>query len=68
MFHLPRHSIHFQEADPLGGGLKEEIELERLEPEAISLIEDDVAANEAFWQEVKRDIERDPDWFTFSED
>lgn len=69
MLNLFHHSISFHKADPLGGGLGEEIEAERLEPEAI-MLEDGVIDGEleARWQEMQEEIKKDPDWITFSEE
>lgn len=59
------HTISFQKADPLGGGLSEEIQAERLEPEAITL-EDGVVEGEleTRWQEIEQDLKKDPSWFS----
>jgi len=64
LFH---HHISFKKIDPLGDGLREEIEQEQLEPEAIAL-EEGVNEGElsAYWQSVEQDIEKDPEWFKFS--
>lgn len=66
LFH---HPISFSKADPLGAGLREEITAEQLEPEAITL-EDGVVDGEleARWQELHDEIQKDPDWITFSEE
>lgn len=68
IFNLFHHVISFRRADPLGDGLREEIEAEQLEPEAITLQEGvNEGELEAFWQEVERDIKKDPQWFRFDE-
>lgn len=66
-FNLFHRSITFSKADPLGAGLGEEIEAERLEPEAITLEEGlDEGQLEAYWESVERDLENDPEWFRFT--
>ena len=53
------HHITFSKVDPLGDGLREEIEAERLEPEAITLDENlDAAQLEQYLHEVIEDPER----------
>ena len=67
---LPFHrSVSFKKVDPLGDGLREEIQHEQLEPEAITL-EEGINEGELsdYWQSVESDIEQDPEWFRFSED
>lgn len=63
------HHISFKQIDPLGDGLREEIEREQLEPEAITL-EEGINEGELSesWQEIQQDIERDPEWFKFTEE
>lgn len=66
-FNLFHRTITFSKADPLGGGLFEEIEAERLESEAITLDEGlNEGQLEAYWESVERDIENDPEWFRFT--
>jgi hypothetical protein len=62
------HHVSFTKADPLGGGLDEEIAHEQQEPEAMTL--DDVSESELsqFWESVESDIQKDPEWFRFTED
>jgi hypothetical protein len=62
------HKIHLPPADPLGGGLAEEIAAEQQEAEAIRLEEfpDGNVLSEQ-WQNVVEDVEKDPEWFTFSD-
>jgi len=63
------HHISFKKADPLGDGLREEIEAEQLEPEAITLEEGvNEGELEQYWQSVENDIDKDPEWFRFSDD
>jgi hypothetical protein len=64
-----RRRIQFSTPDPLGNGLGDDIAAERREPEAIMSLEDTQASDlETFWSEVVKDVEKDKDWFTFSED
>lgn len=63
------HHISFKKADPLGDGLREEIEAEQLEPEAITLEEGvNEGELEQYWQSVESDIGKDPEWFRFSDE
>jgi hypothetical protein len=60
------HHVSLPTPDPLGGGLREEIQAEQLEGESISLEEGiDEGALSQYWQGVEEDIEKDPTWFTF---
>lgn len=63
------HHISLPTVDPLGGGLREEIEAEQLEPEAITL-EDGVIDGqlERRWEQLQEEIKKDPDWITFSDE
>lgn len=65
LFH---HSISFSKADPLGDGLGDDIEAERLEPEAI-VLEDGVVEGEleAKWEEIQEEIREDPEWRSIDE-
>lgn len=65
LFH---HHVSFSQTDPLGGGLREEIEHEQLEPEAIMLGDEDGSQLVTTWQHIAEDVEKDPDWFAFSDD
>lgn len=65
LFH---HSISFQKADPLGGGLSEEIEHEMDESEAIVLGDEDGSQLIHAWEKIAEDVEKDPEWFTFVND
>ncbi len=66
LFH---HKIAFNQIDPLGDGLREEIQLEQQEGEVITLDEGvDEGRLSDYWKSVEDDIEHDPEWFTFSED
>jgi hypothetical protein len=64
-FHL-HHQPTFNPADPLGGGLLEEIEQEQNDPEAIVLQDEDSKTLAAFWERVEDDIHHDPDWSDFA--
>jgi hypothetical protein len=63
------HHITLPQPDPLGGGLREEIEEEQQEPESQGFT-DDLDANilAERWSEVVDDLHQDPDWFDFSHD
>lgn len=67
---LFNHHISFKQIDPLGDGLREEIEAEREEPDAIGTLEEGIDEGQLtqYWQSVESDIEQDPEWFKFSED
>lgn len=65
LFH---HHLAFQKADPLGGGLSEEIEQEMNEPEAIVLGDEDGSQLMRAWEKIAEDIEKDPEWFRFTDD
>ena len=59
------HHVSLPTPDPLGGGLREEIQAEQLETEAITLEEGiDEGALSQYWQGVEEDIQKDPTWFT----
>ncbi len=62
------HHISFQVSDPLGGGLREDIENEQLEAEAITLDAPDGDQLADSWAKIVGDVKKDPDWFDFSED
>jgi hypothetical protein len=68
-FHLFHSPISFKKVDPLDDGLREEIEAERMEPEAITLEEGlNEGQLEEYWQSVEHDIEKDPEWFHFDDE
>lgn len=67
-FNLFHHTISFSKADPLGDGLREEIEAEQLEPEAITLEEGlNEGEIEEYLNRMVADVEKDPEWFHFDE-
>lgn len=59
------HHVHFSAIDPLGGGLRELIQREQSEMEAITLdnyIDPDELIHR--WDEVYSDIQKDPTHFS----
>lgn len=63
------HHISLSQPDPLGGGLREEIEQEQLEPEAQEFTEDlDANILAERWDEVVDALHHDPDWFDSNQD
>lgn len=62
------HTISFKKIDPLGDGLREEIEAEQLEPEAI-ILEDGVIEGEleARWESIQEDFKSDPEYYSTNE-
>lgn len=61
--------IQFSQPDPLGNGLGDEIAAEQQEAEAFNTLEDvpgEVLTEQ--WSAIVKDIEKDPDWFKFSND
>lgn len=64
------HHVSFKPVDPLGDGLGDEIAHEQLEPEAITSLEEGIDEGKLteFWQNVTTDIEKDPEWFKFTEE
>lgn len=66
-FHLFHH-ISLPRIDPLGGGLREEIEAERLEPEAFTLEESTPEEQERYFQAMQDDMELNPESFRFTDD
>jgi len=63
------HRVTFSKIDPLGDGLREEIQAEQLEPEAITLEEGvNEGELEQYWQSVEEDISKDPQWFRFTDE
>lgn len=62
------HHMTFQQIDPLGDGLREEILAEQQDPNAMTLDDVDASSLSDYWQNVEADIERDPTWFRFEDD
>lgn len=64
IFH--KKQVKFQDHDPLGDGLREEIAAEQKEAESFVTL-DDVSGEELTkqWGAIIKDVEKDPDWFTF---
>lgn len=67
LIHHTNHGIKFTKSDPLGGGLREEIEQEQRES-AIVLGDEDGTQLSRSWEQIVADVEKDPDWFTFTND
>lgn len=65
LFH---HSISLSAIDPLADGLNEDIAKEQQEPEAITLEDISETELENYWTTVESDIQKDPEWFHFSEE
>lgn len=62
------HIISFKKADPLGGGLSEEITAEQLEPEAITLEEGVIEGElEAKWETIEEEFKKDPEYYSIDE-
>lgn len=61
--------LSFSKADPLGGGLAEEIAAEQAEQDAITLeetLDGQLIAEQ--WGRAVEELEQDPSWFKFSND
>lgn len=63
------HKLQFQPVDPLGDGLGDDIAREQSE-EAAAEFQQDLDGNNlaVFWDEVEKDVQKDPNWFTFTEE
>lgn len=62
------HHISLPKIDPLGGGLREEIEAEQLESEAITLEEGVIDGElEAKWQSIEEEFKKDPEYYSTNE-
>lgn len=61
-------NIQFNKHDPLANGLSDEIAAEQQESDAFTL--DDMSGDDLVdhWNTIVKDIEKDPDWFSFSND
>lgn len=64
-----RHSIKFQTPNPLADGLGDEIAAEQREADSFMTLQD-VSGEELSkqWNTIVKDIEKDPDWFKFTND
>ena len=66
---LFKHRISFKQHDPLDDGLGDEIASEQQEADAFLTLSDTSAEElNKQWSTIVKDIEKDPDWFTFSDD
>ncbi|USN96390.1 MAG: hypothetical protein H6797_04925 [Candidatus Nomurabacteria bacterium] len=65
IFH--KNHIKFRQQDPLDNGLGDDIAAEQGESESFL---NDVSGDDLtkHWNTIVKDIEDDPNWFTFSED
>jgi hypothetical protein len=65
---IKRKNIKFKEQDPLANGLSDDIAAEQQESDAFTM--DDMSPDELTkqWNAIVKDIEKDPDWFSFSKD
>jgi len=69
MLRIFGHRISLPQPDPLGGGLAEEIAAEQSEPDSIALEENlDGQLIAEQWNQAVEELEKDPDWFKFSDD
>ncbi len=67
IFH--QNHIGFHDQDPLDDGLGDEIVAEQHEADAFQTLDDTPGEDlTEHWSAIAKDIEKDPDWFTFSED
>jgi len=66
IFHRP---LTFTTHDPLADGLGDAIAAEQSEADAFQTL-DDTSGDELAkqWNAIVKDIEKDPDWFTFHND
>lgn len=62
-----KNRIQFRQQDPLDNGLNDDIAAEQSEAESFlhDVSGDDLTKH---WNTIVKDIEKDPDWFSFSED
>ncbi len=64
-----KNSIRFDAHDPLDDGLRDAITAEQREADAFHTLNDpsgdDLVEQ---WDAIVKDIEKDPSWFSFSED
>lgn len=66
---FPHHKLQFQPVDPLGDGLGDDIAREQSEAGVVAF-QGDLDGNSlaAFWDEVERDVQKDPNWYNFTEE
>ncbi len=62
-------TVQFKTPDPLADGLGDDIAAERKEADAFMTLED-MSGEELtdHWNNIVKDIEKDPSWFNFSKD
>jgi len=67
LFH--HNTVRFSKPDPLANGLAEEIVAEQREADSFKTL-DDMPADELdrHWDAIIDDIEKDPNWFSFTND
>ena len=67
LFH--RSTIRFKTPDPLANGLGDDIAAEQSEADAFQTL-DDISGDDLakHWNAIVKDIEKDPNWFKFSND
>lgn len=60
-------TVHFRDHNPLDNGLADEIASEQNEADSFlhDISGDDLTKH---WNAIVKDIEKDPNWFSFSED
>jgi hypothetical protein len=63
------HRVQFQTPDPLEDGLSDDIAAEQSEADAFRTL-NDMSGDDLVehWNAIVKDVEKDPDWFTFSKD
>lgn len=67
LFH--KRTISFSQQDPLANGLGDEIAAEQREADSFMTLSDTSAEElNNHWNAIVKDIEQDPDWFTFSDE
>lgn len=63
-----KQQLAFEPIDPLGDGLREAIEAEQRESEAIMLQDENLGDSLQYaWEEISHDIKHDPEWFHFAD-
>lgn len=67
LFH--KSTIRFRTPDPLANGLGDEIASEQREADSFQTLDDTSPEDlSRHWNAIVKDIEKDPDWFNFSND